>query len=38
MNIHESTSVKRLTILAAFFLPLSLAAGILSMKTRFMKS
>jgi hypothetical protein len=35
LNIHESSSLKRLSILAAFFLPLSLATGILSMQTRF---
>jgi hypothetical protein len=35
LNIQESVSVKRLTILAAVFLPLSLATSILSMQTRF---
>ena len=34
-NIKDSTSVKRLTILATIFLPLSLSASILSMQTRF---
>ena len=34
-NIQESISVKRLTILATIFLPLSLSASILSMQTRF---
>ena len=34
-NIEESTSVKRLTILAAIFLPLSLSASILGMDQRF---
>jgi hypothetical protein len=37
LNIHESQSVKRLTILAAIFLPLNLASGILGMQTRFAK-
>jgi len=35
LSIHESISVKRLTILAAFFLPASLASSFLSMTTRF---
>jgi hypothetical protein len=35
LSIDDSTSIKRLTILAAIFLPLSLASGILSMQTRF---
>ena len=35
LNIGDSISIKRLTILAAIFLPLSLASGILSMQTRF---
>ncbi|OAP55464.1 hypothetical protein AYL99_10437 [Fonsecaea erecta] len=35
LNIHESTSVKRLTILAAVFLPASLASSFLSMSQRF---
>lgn len=35
LTIHESDSVKRLTVLAAGFLPLSLAASVLSMQTRF---
>ncbi|KAF2492991.1 hypothetical protein BU16DRAFT_95659 [Lophium mytilinum] len=35
LNIRESTSVKRLTILAALFLPASLASSFLSMSTRF---
>lgn len=34
-NIQESISVKRLTILATIFLPLSLSASILSMQSRF---
>jgi hypothetical protein len=34
LNIEESTSVKRLTILATIFLPLSLSASILSMGKR----
>ena len=34
LNVHESESVKRLTILAAFFLPLSLSSSILSMSKR----
>lgn len=34
LNIHESQSVKRLTALATGFLPLSLAAGLLSMQMR----
>ena len=34
-NIQESTSVKRLTILATIFLPLSLSTSILSMQSRF---
>jgi hypothetical protein len=35
LNIQESTSVKRLTMLASIFLPLSLSASLLSMQTRF---
>ena len=35
LNIQESVSVKRLSILASIFLPLSLSASILSMQTRF---
>ena len=35
LSIDDSISVKRLTILAAVFLPLSLASSILSMQTRF---
>jgi CorA-like Mg2+ transporter protein len=35
LNIQESISVKRLTILASIFLPLSLSSSILSMQTRF---
>jgi hypothetical protein len=34
-NVKQSSSVSQLTLLAAFFLPLSLAAGVLSMQTRF---
>lgn len=34
-NMHESLSVRRLTILATIFLPLSLSSSILSMQTRF---
>ena len=34
-NIHEATSVKQLTILAALFLPASLASSFLSMSQRF---
>jgi hypothetical protein len=34
LNVHESESVKRLTILAAFFLPLSLSSSILAMDKR----
>ncbi|KAK2041416.1 hypothetical protein LZ31DRAFT_392047 [Colletotrichum somersetense] len=34
-EIGQTNSVKRLTLLATIFLPLSLAAGILSMQTRF---
>jgi hypothetical protein len=34
-NVKQASSVSQLTLLAAFFLPLSLAAGILSMQTRF---
>lgn len=34
-SIHESESVSNLTTLATGFLPLSLAAGLLSMQTRF---
>ena len=33
-NIQESNAVKRLTILASIFLPLSLTAGLLSMQNR----
>jgi hypothetical protein len=35
LNVHESEGVKRLTLLAAVFLPLSLSASILAMNTRF---
>jgi hypothetical protein len=35
LGIQESESVKRLTILASMFLPLSLAIGMLSMQSRF---
>jgi hypothetical protein len=35
LSIHESKGVKRLTVLAAVFLPLSLACSVLSMQTRF---
>lgn len=35
LNIHESKSVKRLTVLATIFLPLSLSTSILSMEFRF---
>lgn len=35
LNIQESVSVKRLTVLAAVFVPLSLSASLLSMQTRF---
>lgn len=34
LNIHESQSIKRLTVLATIFLPLSLSASILSMQFR----
>jgi hypothetical protein len=34
-SIHESEGVKRLTILAAIFLPLSLSSSMLAMSTRF---
>jgi hypothetical protein len=34
-SFHESEGVKRLTVLAAIFLPLSLTCSILSMQTRF---
>ncbi|ORY18992.1 hypothetical protein BCR34DRAFT_582556 [Clohesyomyces aquaticus] len=34
-NVKQASSVSQLTLLAAFFLPLSLAAGVLSMQTRF---
>jgi hypothetical protein len=34
LDVHESESVKPLTILAAFFLPLSLSSSILAMRTR----
>ncbi|KAE9380803.1 hypothetical protein N431DRAFT_323469 [Stipitochalara longipes BDJ] len=37
LNIHESYSVRRLTSLATVFLPLSLAASMLGMQTRFVK-
>lgn len=35
ISIEQANSVNQLTLLAAFFLPLSLAAAILSMQTRF---
>jgi len=35
LNVHESEGVKRLTLLAAAFLPLSLSSSILAMNTRF---
>jgi hypothetical protein len=35
LNIQESISVKRLTILASIYLPLSLSTSLLSMQTRF---
>jgi hypothetical protein len=35
LNIQESLSVKRLTVLAAIFIPLSLSSSLLSMQTRF---
>jgi len=35
LSIDDSIRIKRLTILAAIFLPFSLASGILSMQTRF---
>jgi hypothetical protein len=35
VNAKQADSVNQLTLLAAFFLPLSLAAGVLSMQTRF---
>lgn len=35
LSIDDSVSIKRLTVLAAFFLPLSLATSLLSMSTRF---
>jgi hypothetical protein len=35
LNIQESVSVKRLSILASVFLPMSLASDILSMQSRF---
>ncbi|OQV00480.1 hypothetical protein CLAIMM_05968 [Cladophialophora immunda] len=35
LNIQESASVRRLTILATIFLPLSLSTSILSMQSRF---
>ncbi|KAF2685344.1 hypothetical protein K458DRAFT_417406 [Lentithecium fluviatile CBS 122367] len=34
-NVKQASSVNQLTLLAALFLPLSLAAGVLSMQTRF---
>ncbi|KAI4114067.1 MAG: hypothetical protein LQ338_008061 [Usnochroma carphineum] len=34
INVHESQSVKRLTMLATVFLPLSLSSSILAMSTR----
>src|SRR4051794_40377924 len=34
LNIHEAEGVKRLTVLAAIFLPLSLSASILSINNR----
>ncbi|KAL8897099.1 MAG: hypothetical protein Q9207_007383 [Kuettlingeria erythrocarpa] len=34
LNVHESQAVKRLTMLATIFLPLSLASSILAMSTR----
>ena len=34
-NFRQNNSVQRLTVLATFFLPMSLATGILSMGTRF---
>lgn len=34
-NVEQASSVSQLTLIAAFSLPLSLAAGILSMQTRF---
>lgn len=37
LDIQESISVKRLTILATVFLPLSLSASILSMQSRFIE-
>lgn len=37
LNIYESHSIKRLTSLATVFLPLSLAASMLGMQTRFVK-
>ena len=37
LSIDDSISIKRLTILAAVFLPLSLASSILSMQTRFVQ-
>jgi hypothetical protein len=35
ISIEQANSVNQLTLLAAFFLPLSLAAAVLSMQTRF---
>lgn len=35
VNAKQADSVNQLTLLAAFFLPLSLASGVLSMQTRF---
>lgn len=37
ITMKQATSVSQLTLLAAFFLPLSLSAAILSMQTRFMQ-
>ncbi|RSL66835.1 hypothetical protein CEP53_003228 [Fusarium sp. AF-6] len=34
-NVNQTRSVQQLTLLATIFLPLSLAAGVLSMQTRF---
>lgn len=36
LSVQQADSVSRLTLLAAVFLPLSLAAGVLSMQTRFL--
>ncbi|KAI4246279.1 MAG: hypothetical protein L6R42_009940, partial [Xanthoria sp. 1 TBL-2021] len=35
LNVYESQGIKRLTLLATIFLPLSLSASILAMNTRF---